>query len=244
MKKLYFFLLFFFPSQCFAWTLISSNNCGLTGGAAGFSNACSLNSTGADLLVVSADGFSVAAITVTDSKSNTWNCNLTTRAGSSSNHYICYAWFNAGALAVGTSHTISLSCSSCFPGATFSAWSGSRKTSDPLDSTNFGGNTIPSTTGQPGNITPTANDLFVTSGGPDDGTPFDAATVNSSFIKAAQQVYSSGTNEQSQVWYLTSASAQNPTWTFSSSAYDLLMAAFIPDPASVSSSQNRGLLIQ
>lgn len=219
-------------AQAQAWTKLDQAACGSTGGATGFMAACSLNSTSADLLIVTYSSFSTNAVTLTDSKSNNWTCKTpATQSGSSVT--LCYAWYNANALVVGTSHTISLTGTVIYPGATFSAWSGSKTSADPFDSDANGGNPSPETTRTIGPITPTggANDLFVTTGGTGGTTEFDAASVASPFTMIARLVYQPATALSNQSWYATGTGATSAAWTFASGGDSLYMAAFLPGAA-------------
>lgn len=222
-----------------AWTLIDKASCGAATG--GFSNLCSINSTGADLLISGYDYFSGTA-TLTDSKSNTWTCKTLL----STNGYslrMCYAWYNGGALSVGSGHTISLAGVD-YTGATLTAWSGSKTSGDPFDqeaTDTLGGSG--NTTGTAGPITPTAgaNDLFVTSGVGHGSTEFDAATVDS-FTLATRIVYNNPNALGAQLWYATGTGATSAVWHFSLTAYNLDLLAFQPGSAPATTPQSRSLL--
>jgi hypothetical protein len=220
-----------------AWTLRANNKCGTAGSAAGtgFSADCSINSTtGGDvnLLIVTLGEYGAGALTLTDSVGITWSCRAVFGTGTTTGGgQLCYAWNGSTGWGTSVTHTISVSHvnnGEGYPGATFSAWaSGSTISSDPFDVETTAVNASAATSATVGSITPTATDLIVTTGGPDDGNFFDAATVTS-FTLADRQTYSAGHAESSQLWYTTSAAGISATWNWSSRAYHLYIAGFKP----------------
>lgn len=164
-----------------------------------------VTTTGATLIVLWQAYDSGA--TVSDSKSNTWTA-LTNYSGVATFGRMYYCLNPT----VGTAHTFSTSISY---GAIFmQAWRGNKVTL-PFDQEN--GSTGTGTTRQPGSVTPSeANELVVS--GIALGSPAVTPTINSGF--SATNVLDSGAAYGGGLAYLiqTTATATNPTWSWSGSA--------------------------
>lgn len=196
--------------------------------ASGTSNAVTsggINTTGADLIVVTTSDYDgVAATSLTDSKSNTWT-KLTTRdsAGLTGRNVIYYCYNPI----VGSGHTFSLSQSISFPALSAIAFSGSAST--PFDvengATNSSSNTIAT-----GSITPSQNGEMVVAGvnWNDGGShPGSTVSITASMTIPVQTPPVSGSCFGSAIAYIAqnTAAAINPTWTSTGDA--LGMAATI-----------------
>lgn len=179
----------------------STTNSGLT--------SASLNTTGADLLVVGlSEGGTVNNGTISDSKANTWH-QLTQQINGGKSSELWYAW-NA---AVGTSHTFTVTGTTDFPSFCVAAFSGSQTSSDPFDVQNGANATFQSTLA-PGSITPgSANELIVTCL-QSDGQAL-AATINGGFTVTDSTTNAGFGHQSASMAYLiqTTAAAANPTWT-------------------------------
>lgn len=165
----------------------------------------SIDTTGADLLVVfiaDTDG----TTTLSDSKSNTWTP-LTTRSFSG-NFLSTYYAKNA---AVGTGHTFTATGTGKAQSVAASAWSGSDLTA-PFDQQNGAGNF--GTSGQPGSITPSVDGCVVITGiGHRETT--GSVTVSSPFSPALDSLVETQGHGIGHAYEIqTTATARNPTWTW------------------------------
>lgn len=184
----------------------------------------SADTTGADLIVLSATWFNstTADVTVSDSKSNIWSpLTKVTQSALCSRQWYC------AAPSVGSGHTFTVAGSGTFSIMHMTAWSGAHASPFDLES---GASNISTTTQQPGSITPSqANALVVTSFG---FTSVGVYTVNGGFTISDRRSFSSGASEGAAQAYLvqTSAAAANPTWTASGGAGTAiaLIASFKP----------------
>lgn len=167
----------------------------------------SIDTTGADLIVIGVAYNTGAPPTITDSKGNTWTP-LTAKAVTSngtSRLYYCQA------PNVGTGHTFSNTGVNNFATLCVLAFSGSLAT--PFDVQNGATNAAASTLAT-GSITPSLdNELVVTHFmySATAATP----TINGGFATAIAQNFVSGNNYGGAMSYLiqTIASAANPTWS-------------------------------
>jgi hypothetical protein len=182
------------------WDLIA------TATAVGISGAttASIDTTGADLLIIVATNQRGETATPTDSKSNTWTA-LTASQGTT---YTRSQIFYTTNPTVGSGHTFTLG--GVGTAITVMAWSGA-DTSSPYDVEN-GANGSASTI-QPGTVTPSQNNSLVIA-----GLSFDAnstPTINSSFTRETYTNYLLGTNYGNASAYLIqdTLAATNPTWS-------------------------------
>ncbi len=193
--------LFISPAWCVPALVGTPQTCG-------GSNNCTtatMNTTGANFLVVSITEFGGAPAAPTDSKTNSWT-GLTDRVNGSIHTRIFYSVPTS----VGTLHTFTISSVGRFPGMTVMAFSGVAQ-SNPVDVENGAG--AATTSVATGSITPAANNyLLITSCGTN--TTATNCTVNSGF-SAPVGIQGTGSNQSSFMAFLVQnpAAAINPTWT-------------------------------
>lgn len=172
----------------------------------------SIDTTGADLLVVVVSDYSAASEgTLSDSKSNTWTKRTIYNDGSIQRTVAYYAKNPT----VGSGHTFTVNGTAHYPGIAVAAFSGA-DTSAPYD-TEAGsyGSTSPFAAGS---ITPSQSDSLVISGaGYWVSGVVDASSINGGFTLASH-VAKGVAGFGAGVAYLiqTSAAAANPSWTTSS----------------------------
>jgi hypothetical protein len=189
-----------------AISLIASTSAASTNSATVTSPA--INTTGATLIVVISAAQN-SSLTITDSVGNTWS-NLT--QVSSNGYQQIYYVVNPTTSA---SHTFSNSTSSYNPTICIMAFSGTA-TSSAFDQQNTGtqnyGNTV-----QPGSVTPSVNNEVVITG-MSAVNAVGTVTINGSYSAPIGQAFNSGGsfNIAAYMSYLvqTSATATNPTWSF------------------------------
>lgn len=184
----------------------------------------SIDTSGANLLVVCRTNSTANTPTPTDSKSNTYT-GIGSAVDAGSTNTRCY--YNLGGT-VGSGHTFSVSSGSSFPCVTALAFSGV-KTSSPLDQTSGTGTATVSSIA-PGSATPSENNEVVVVGfGTGDA---DYSSINGSFTVP---MGGATTFVNAQHWgcgaaYLiqTTAAAANPTVTFSGLSVegDAVLATF------------------
>ena len=201
-----------------AW---STDSNGFTTGGANAGGTASIDTTGADTLIVVVGCDNATFPTLTDSKSNTWT-GLTISAGSGGTRQ--ERIFYAKNATVGTGHTFTLSGTSNFVSMCFSAWSGGNTTA-PFDQQQTGGASFGSTV-QTGSVTPgSANELLV-AGISHTQINSAADTIDSSFT-VLDSITDTGfghTNTGLAYQIQTTATTRNPTWT-SSGGNDTLSAS-------------------
>jgi hypothetical protein len=178
-------------------------------------DSSAIDTSGADLLVfVLADYRAVAVGTVSDSKSNTWTQALTYNDGSASRVTLYYS----RPTTVGSGHIFSYTTSPTlsYPSICIAAFSGS--VASPLDQS-AGNTTAGATSLAPGSVTPTeTNELIVAALSWGDAIN----TVAMTGYTVYQQNYDTlvGSLGSGLGWKVqTSISAENPTWTWGSSAH-------------------------
>lgn len=183
-----------------------------------------IDTTGATLLVVAVPDEFVGSVTLTDSKGNSWSTfddgqEVTTRI------------FYAVNPTVGTGHTFTIGPSSSFSACVVGAFS-SVKTTSPFDQSNTARNTSPSTTIQPGSITPSEDNELIVSAIHWNSTA--TVSINESMTIIAQTTFNGSAHwPVALAWKQQStAAAINPTWTLSSSTESYaLIASFKEQPA-------------
>jgi hypothetical protein len=179
------------------------------GGDGSTSTTAGINTTGADLIAVCVSGLAPASGTLTDSKSNTWQAR--TVYGSINNKS---RWYYAINPTVGSGHTFTFSNSSAFCSLAVLAFSGADTTA-PFDQEN-GASAAAVTSHQPGSVTPSVNDEVLVA-----TLSFDSSntiSVNSSFTVATQVDLGTCYGIAAAYKVQTSAGAENPTFSWSSSA--------------------------
>lgn len=194
-----------------AWTLVNHIQTGSTNGGVSVTTTA-INTTGADLLLLTVAYYSTLPTTLSDSYSNTWSLISNQSPGGQS-----AAFYRAsGSPTVGTGHTFTASGGTTYPNLAIMAWSGSA--ASPLDQ--FNGSSGTST--PPGSITPTvANELVCLASGTGAtfGTTPSGYTLVDTASQASGQSIGVGTCYQIQ----TAATATNPTWT---NSQGIIIASF------------------
>ena len=175
-----------------------------TAGASGLTTS-TIDTTGADLLIIGLACDDAYNTTPTDSKSNTW----TQLTSYTQTNVRVRLWYSIPS-SVGTSHTAS--ASGAIAGAIFfAAFSGGKQTA-PADQQS-GSNGFVATL-QPGSITPTEdNELLISVFGINSsGTPI---SIDSSYTETSEHNFAAGVNYGGAFAYKiqTTATAINPTWT-------------------------------
>lgn len=171
-----------------------------------------VDTSGADLLVVTvSDGFGAIG-TVTDSKSNTWNALTTYTQGATGGRVTIYYAYNPN---VGSGHTFTYAGANVFCAVEMTAWSGALLT-DPFGTEN-GATTAGATSLSTGSVTPSEDNMLLIS-----VLSFGAsntAAINSSFTISHQGNYSAATNYGGAQAYKvqSSAGAENPQWSWGAS---------------------------
>lgn len=196
-------------------------------GAAGTSNSAttaSIDTTGANLLVVSAcwyPGVTADAV-ITDSKGNTWTA--LTRRGTVGVSLTANRLFYCYGGTVGTGHTFTTTATGGYHSIQVIALSG--MAASPLDQQNGGQDGGTWTTRQPGSITPSQDNTVVIAALTFEANSGGTISINDSFTIADTVAYGTGTNDGGSLAYkiLTVASSQNPTWTSSSSSGDAALS--------------------
>lgn len=179
------------------------------GGDGSTSTTAGINTTGADLIMVCVGGLVPASGTLTDSKGNTWQA--LTVFGSVNNKS---RWYYAINPTVGAAHTFTFTNSSAFCSLAVLAFSGADTTA-PFDQEN-GASASSVTSHQPGSVTPTVNDEVLVA-----TLSFDASntiSVNSSFTISDQVDLGTCYGIAAAYKIQTSAGAENPTFSWGSSA--------------------------
>lgn len=187
-----------------AWNLVASTT------SRGGNASPSVDTTGADLIVIAAIGF--AGVTAPhDSKSNTFTA-LSERTGSQCKVRIYYVVSPS----VGSGHTCTANTAGQFAVGFIYAFSGCN-TADAFDQESAGGGTASGTSLQPGSVTPDEDNCLIVS-----GLSFfnsTGATINGGYTGAAVDTDGS-THISGGGAYLvqTSAAATNPTWSWAGNA--------------------------
>lgn len=184
----------------------------------------SVDTTGANLLVVALACSAAGSPTISDSKGNTWTA-LTLSALTVKSQI--YYTLNP---TVGSGHTFTSSGSFVYASIAAAAFSGV-KTSSAFDQEN--GATASASTIATGSVTPTENNelLIAALGFNGSGTP---TSIDTSFTQIESQNFGSGNNYGVSLAYrvLATAGATNPTWTrTNSNANAARIATFKEEPA-------------
>lgn len=172
----------------------------------------SFDTTGANFLIVGV-ALSANSGALLDSYSNIWTP-LTQFADVFNDRWI--QLFYAKNATVGSGHTFSWSGTGNFPAICFAAFSGV-DTSSPFDVENGNTNTLASST-TTGSVTPgSANELLITALEYDDG---NTASIDSGFTITDQNPHTGFGWTGIAMAYLieTTATAKNPTWSWTSGA--------------------------
>ena len=182
-----------------------------TGGVNGGTSA-SVDTSGADLIVLWATWYDSVTldVTVSDSKSNTWTA-LTLREVEFQRGKVWYAY----APSVGSGHTFTVAGTNTYATLLMSAWSGAA--ASPFDQQNGTANTnsVLST----GSVTPTEDNELVLAFVGFDNNSGGAVSVNASLSIIQSQAYVAATQDGASDAYIvqTSAGAVNPQWNITTS---------------------------
>lgn len=166
------------------------------------------NFAGANFLVFAVASHEGIAATISDSSFNSWSCRTIYGPASTGTMKLCYA---ANAVTTST-HTITITCTGCFPSVAGSAFRTVLAVS-PYDVEN-GATYTTATTVQPGSVTPGQNNELVVTGVSNGVVAGNTFIINSGFSTPVGEG-ASATNYGSRFAYLiqTVAAAVNPTWT-------------------------------
>lgn len=205
-----------------AFTFSTSKGTAINGGTSN-----SVDSTGANLIVIGIHRYGTNTLTVSDSKSNTWTplTSYQTAAQSGIRFYYCLV------PTVGSGHTFTIGVTAGYPAITVMGFSGV-KTSTPFDVEN-GATNATGTSRQPGSVTPADNGSLVVAGMTLNGAT-SAQSVNSSMTLQEYAAYSSGNSMGALAAYYVqpTAAAINPTFSWTTSVGNsAAIAVFKPEPA-------------
>lgn len=183
----------------------------------------SIDTTGADFLVISLASFTATAVTVSDSKGNSWTP-LTIRTGNAVDVRIYYSIPTS----VGSGHTFTVT-GSAFQSLSVAAFSGSAQSS--VFEAESGVGSASASTLQPGSLTPSADNYLIITGqgGNSQG---HAGTTDSPFTSNTDSLvdHAAGSNGFGTgiAWDIqTTATARNPTWDWGATSYAAVtMAVF------------------
>lgn len=184
-------------------------------GASSAPTTSAINTTGANLLVVSVSQFQGVTVgTLTDSKSNTWTA-LTAKLGASEAYNRI---FYCASPTVGSGHTFTWdNGGSIFGALAVQAWSGANVA--PFDVQN-GAVAGTGTTIQPGSVTPNQNNsLVVTSVDPIFAGGSSGYAIDGGFTISDSIASQSGIEGLAMAYLVqTSAAAANPNWSWTGAA--------------------------
>lgn len=199
-----------------AISFIASVGAGCPPGGSGFTTG-SIDTTGADFLVIAVGFLTTGVPSITDSKGNSWSAltKITTPLEPATQIFYSIP------ASVGASHTFTLTGAVTYAAMGVFAFSGVKQTS-PFDVENGAFDDGSPTTIQPGSITPSENgELIITSLS---GAVTSGASVDSGFSSVVGG-YATGNGYSGHGSYLIQASAAaiNPTWSWTG-AYDAAVA--------------------
>lgn len=182
-----------------------------------------IDTTGANLITISVGSFN-AAVTVSDSKSNTYT-KRTPRVNASSGIACLYDCLNP---TVGTGHTFTVSGTGIYAGLVASAFSGAHATAS-FDVEN-GAVGASATTYQPGSITPSVDGSLVVFAGPAGGASSNLSAVSVGTIAGTTVGTSSTDYSIGLAYYVqTTAASINPTLTtVSATVWSGVIASYKP----------------
>ncbi len=195
-----------------AWTLINK----VKWAAADPGTSTSIDTTGADLMVLVTSRFNGAVMNPSDSKGNTWHARTEYASTTPCRVLIHYATKFDGGFSVGSSHTFTFSSSgSWFGSAELLAFSGSDFTSSSYDTEN-GATTASGLTLSTGSITPAASGALLVSGV---STLGSSHSIDNGFTVADSYDYSAGNWIGGGAAYKSHTSgAINPQWSWTTTS--------------------------
>lgn len=192
-------------------------------GAAGTANSAttgSIDTTGANLLVVSACWYpgTEADAVITDSKGNTWTA--LTRHGTVNVSVTANRLFYCYGGTVGSGHTFTTTATGGYHSIQVVALSG--MAASPFDQQNGAQDSGIWVTRQPGSITPSQDNTVVVTALTFDDNTSGAISIDGSYTIADTSAFATGAGMGGSLAYkiLTAASAQNPTWTSANNSGD------------------------
>ena len=203
------------------------NSCSGAGSPSGVTSSA-MDTTGANLIVVSVATVGSLGSNLTDSQSNTWTAlSISNNSGALQRLFYCISPTTS------SSHTFTFNQSGTYPSISAVAFSGVAA----YESENTSTQTGLSTTIQTGSVTPSKNGSLVFAGACTDGGNYTA--VDSGFTLETSESHLSYQHMGSASAYLiqTTAAAVNPQLTNSVSDYlSAAIAVFEPTPAAPSGS--------
>lgn len=188
-----------------SWSLIAHG----LGGSSDNPTVAAINTTGANILVVSVSQYKGSTIgTLSDSKSNTWT-GLTAKIGASEAYN---RLFYCASPTVGSGHTFTVSGTGIFGAVAVQAWSGANVAPFDVENGAIGASV---TSLQTGSVTPSQNNsLIVTSVDPAGGSATTYA-INSGFTITDSIDSQSGIEGLAMAYLVqTNAAAINPSWSW------------------------------
>ena len=176
-----------------------------------------VDTTGADLIVAVVSDFGTTRATFSDSKGNAWTPLPTTQLGTSAACRI----FWTRPTSIGSGHTFTATQTNSFPSINVLAFSGGA--TSPVDQQN-GATFSAVTSAQPGSITPTENNELVVSALTSDN---QALSLSASGMTVSSNVTQTTNCERGALAYViqTTATAVNPTWSWTLSSNGALRSA-------------------
>lgn len=246
MKKLFLCLLFIClmsPRSWAAFSVLASTCEGQNVDDGSDFTSSTIDTSGANLIVVYASHYATS-LTLTDSRSNTWQPLTEVGGVESSDHsQLFYTW---GSLSVGVGHTFTISQEgNLFHGLIcVMALSGAQTSSDPIDGSDIT-NENTATTIQTGEIVPNFdNEIVVTAVSSSSDNP--VPTIDSGFTVAASYANVSFTGNRGAIAYLiqTTATAVNPTWDLTSNLANRSVIASFKFQATTPVVRHRPIIIQ
>jgi hypothetical protein len=206
-----------------AWTRIAHTTAGCPGGDFKTVTTPAIDTTGADLIVISVSAFTAANPTVSSNKAGTYNLLQIRVVGGAISNRLFYA---AGPT-VGSGHTFTAShpTTNVFPSISVEAWSFSH--ASPFDQQN-GAASAGVTSLATGSITPSEDGELIFAGlgaGANSGTN----SINSGFTIGDQTQHDGANHEGVSIAYFEqgAAAAINPTWSCTNSvALAVTIASF------------------
>lgn len=205
-----------------AFAHIVSTGAGATGSTPDVATTPSIDTTGADLIVVAVTwyaGGSPPGLALTDSKSNTWSA-LTTYDDISVTEHVKF--YYCVSPSVGSGHTFSFNANTVdvFSSICVTAWSGAFTSGSPYDQLNGAGSNGSGSTMQSGSITPTEDNTLVVAAVAFDDNSSGAVSLDGGFTIRNSQPFVTGHSLACSIATLvqTSAAAANPTWNITNSA--------------------------
>lgn len=182
-----------------------------------------IDTTGASLLVVCVNDYTVNASTLSDSKGNTWT-GLTAKMSTTAESKLYYCKNPT----VGTGHTFTAAGTSIYATINVAAFSGAHLTA-PFDQQN-GATTAGATSLATGSITPSENNELIIAG---ISNVSAARSIDAGFTIANQVNYAAGFHYGGAIAYLiqTTAGAVNPSWSWTGSGEAAAVIASFKVPA-------------